>query len=134
MKLSRIFRDHTLKVININLKKINYKYNIVNNIGIDEIINNLNGINNIDIGEIIYNSLNDIKNNNDISKENDTNTNLGFYLAGLIEAGNGNIYICKNNKNASMITIAFNSKYFPLTLTIQKTLNCGGWGGGGKYI
>lgn len=78
MKLSRIFRDHTLKVININLKKINYKYNIVNNIGIDEIRNNLNGINNIDIGEIIYNSLNHIKNNNDIGKENEINTNLGF--------------------------------------------------------
>ena len=78
MKLSRIFRDHTLKVININLNKINYKYNIVNNIGIDEIRNNLNGINNIDIGEIIYNSLNDIIYNNDIDKENDTNTNLGF--------------------------------------------------------
>ena len=49
MKLSRIFRDHTLKVINTNLKKINSKDNIFNNTGIDEIINNLNDINNIDI-------------------------------------------------------------------------------------
>lgn len=55
---------------------------------------------------------------------NDKNKNLGSYFAGLIE-GDGAIYIPKNNKNASMIIITFNSKDLPLILTIQKTLNIG---------
>jgi LAGLIDADG DNA endonuclease family protein len=64
--------------------------------------------------EILNNSL----------QNNDPNQIFGSYLAGLIE-GDGTIYIPKDNKNNSTITIVFNSKDLPLALLIQSTLNFG---------
>ncbi len=99
IKLDSIFRGHTLKVI--NTKNIHDK-------------SNLN-----------CKQYSKIENNNiNFNKENYNNNNLNSYLAGLIE-GDGSIYIPKKNKNASMITIAFNSKDLPLILTINKTLKIG---------
>jgi hypothetical protein len=65
-----------------------------------------------------------IKNYNNYTTYKKNNKNLGSYLAGLIE-GDGSIYIPKDNKNASRIIIAFNSKDLPLALIIQKNLNGG---------
>lgn len=55
------------------------------------------------------------------------NSNLGNYLAGLIE-GDGIIYVPKTDKNKLLypsIQIVFNSKDLPLALMIQKELNYG---------
>jgi hypothetical protein len=65
-----------------------------------------------------------IKNYNNYTTYKGNSKNLGSYLAGLIE-GDGSIYIPKDNKNASRIRIAFNSKDLPLALIIQKNLNGG---------
>lgn len=66
----------------------------------------------------------------DFSSQNYTNKNFNSYLAGLIE-GDGCINIPKNYKDKNnkiispQITIAFDSRDFPLALLIQKRLNTG---------
>jgi hypothetical protein len=52
------------------------------------------------------------------------NPEFAYYLTGLIE-GDGNIYVPKNQKYASTISISFKSKDYPLIAAIQAKLGIG---------
>jgi LAGLIDADG endonuclease len=65
-----------------------------------------------------------------INKESSNNSNLAYYIAGLIE-GDGSIHVPKTERsikgklNYPSITVVFHLKDLPLALLIQKTLNNG---------